>query len=118
MSALGTRKNPTRLRLAIIFVVCLVGTVLWNVFGPGAQAAQAKEPCTVTSYVAFVGYVTKPCTEDFDDIIGPDARQALGNTAMACGVGWAAGGPPGCGWGALGAALGSIPWDGTWDSGD
>jgi hypothetical protein len=51
----------------------------------------------------------------WEDYTSPDARQLYGNAATACGVGWAGGGPIGCGWAALGAAVGSIPWDGTWD---
>jgi hypothetical protein len=50
-----------------------------------------------------------------EDLSSPDARQLYGNTATACGVGWLAGGPAGCAWGALGGVLSAIPWDGTWD---
>jgi hypothetical protein len=51
----------------------------------------------------------------WEDLTSPDARQLYGNAASAAAVGWAGGGPVGAAWASLGAALGSIPWDGTWD---
>ena len=112
-SAMGTRKNVTPLRAALIFLIGLIIAVLMNVF-VGGGTAKADE-CSRRVVSAFVGAYKAPCHKDFDDVISPDTRQALGNTATACGVGWAAGGPVGCGWGALGAIVGSVPWDGTWD---
>jgi hypothetical protein len=50
-----------------------------------------------------------------EDLTSPDARQAAGNVGTAAAVGWAGGGPVGAFWAGVGAALGSIPWDGTWD---
>lgn len=112
-SQLGSRKNVTPLRALLIVLIGFIVAVLMNMFVWGGDAKASD--CVKTTHVAGWVSTTSPCTESFDDIISPDARQAMGNAATACGLGWWLGGPTGCGYGALGSLFGSIPWDGTWD---
>lgn len=98
---LGTRKNPTRLRLAIIFVVMFVGALLFLSLSSGkASAAPLTSPLAEVDKSEPMTYVPDRTAEKY-----------LLTMAVGCGGGWAAGGPPGLYFGCVGAGLGvAIDW--------
>lgn len=122
------REKPVWLRLLVALLIGIVVTVLLNILwssnssaradeGDGSRFAGQRASGSIDLNTGFCEHAKGPgCRNIVDAVTSPDARQAIGNASVSCIAGLVvAGGPLGCAGAALGSALTSIPFDGTWD---